>query len=608
METRDPKNRIMKSAMKVVYHLMILILNILFLSSCKKYLDRTPTNNPTDQDVFGTYESFQGFIDPNYAEIVDYNQWSQVTTMNYGGDVYSYNTLSSGSLGNNGEYLYIAGDPPNASSLFANSGSMPLGPYTTSGISTGGWRGIRVCNIALEHLDLLTDATNEEKNLIKGQIYFFRAFFHQGIIEAYGGMCYVDTVFASTDRLLLPRISYQDCTERIVQDYDKAIALLPGDWDSTVVGKAMGYGSNTGRATKGAAMAYRAKALLYASSPLMNRFSGASNYTYNIDYAQRAAAAGWDFINYNNTTHTYSLVPFSNYSDMFYKADGTMPWTAETIFQRMESRNGSAVFTDYIGRKLGGPVRFGGYDNCESVNQAFIDKFEMADGTRYKTEYDNDSARRWNNRDTRFMKNIITDRERWGFSPSTVINLYEGQGTDKTIQGGIALPYLVKKYWPKGVNGYDRMWDSYRTVVPRMRLAEVYLDYAEAVTVAYGPSGSPRGSGFTAVDAINIVRARCGMPAITAAAAGYANFLDLVRNERNVELCFEGHYWFDIRRWHIAHLTENKTIIDLHFDKDWTSFTRSVLFTRVFEDPKYYWLPIPKNFPVIIPFYQNPGW
>ncbi len=78
--------------------------------------------------------------------------------------------------------------------------------------------------------------------------------------------------------------------------------------------------------------------------------------------------------------------------------------------------------------------------------------------------------------------------------------------------------------------------------------------------------------------AINIVRARAGMPPVTAAATGYSSFMDLVRNERNVELCFEGHYWFDIRRWYIAHLPENKPIIDLKFDKAWTPST----FTRLY--------------------------
>ena len=75
-----------------------------------------------------------------------------------------------------------------------------------------------------------------------------------------------------------------------------------------------------------------------------------------------------------------------------------------------------------------------------------------------------------------------------------------------------------------------------------------------------------------------------------------------------VELCFESHYWFDIRRWYIAHLPENKQIIDLNFDYDWTSFTRSLYITKVFEDPKHYWLPLPKDIVFLYKeMYQNAG-
>ena len=118
-----------------------------------------------------------------------------------------------------------------------------------------------------------------------------------------------------------------------MQDYDKAIPLLPEDWDSTVVGGQM-IGANAGRITKGAALAYKQKHLLYAASPLMNHASG-NDYTYNKALCERAAAAGWEVIKLANKG-VYKLVPFSKYTDQFYKVDGTMPWTTETILQRVE--------------------------------------------------------------------------------------------------------------------------------------------------------------------------------------------------------------------------------------------------------------------------------
>jgi hypothetical protein len=148
--------------------------------------------------------------------------------------------------------------------------------------------------------------------------------------------------------------------------------------------------------------------------------------------------------------------------------------------------------------------------------------------------------------------------------------------------------------------------------MPHMRLADVYLIYAEAVTVAYGPTGRAPGATLTAVDAINVIRNRAGMPSTSvalAAANGYDSFMDLVRNERNVELCFEGHYWFDIRRWYIAHLQENKEIVDLQFPQNWSTFTRVKILDRVFDDPKHYWMPLPRSQSQLFEgFYQNPGW
>jgi hypothetical protein len=598
--------------MKSGYIISIVIASgILLFTSCDEYLDKTPDAVVSEKDIFSTYESFQGFIDANYAEILTYNHHYRTTSADFGGDVYSYVTWASGWLGNDGEYWYIAGGPDtghssNDPSLFnSDMDNSWWGPNTNSGIWAGGWRGIRVCNVALDNLHLLSEATEEERRLLEGQIYFFRAFFHAEIISAYGGMPYVDVAFAPDDDMNLPRINYQACTEKIVEDYDRAIELLPEDWDQTSRGS-QSPGTNTGRITKGAALAYKQKALLYAASPLMNKFSG-NDDSYNIALCERAAAAGWEMIQLARKG-VYSLVPFSNYSDNFYKTDGTMPWTSETVMQRVDDRYGQWDFISHVGL-LYAPSDAGAGQGCETVNQLFIDRFEMADGSRYKTEYDYDETKRWENRDPRFRQNIILDREKYGFHDRTLLNLYVGDGSSKTIVNSIALPYLIKKFWPKGVNKYDQMWTQFRFTSPRMRLAEVYLDYAEAVTVAYGPAGSPPGASLTAVDALNVIRERAGMPPVTAEATGYPDFMELVRNERNVELCFEGHFWWDIRRWYVAHLPEYKDIVDLSFDKDYTYFNRSVFLVRNFENPKHYWLPLPRNLVRLYEsMYQNPGW
>ncbi len=598
--------------MKAISFAFILVLGILLFSSCEEYLEKTPEATVTEQDVFGTYESFQGFLDANYGEIISYNTEYPTTTANMGGE--TLNNFTSWSPAYNtweGDYVYIAGADfysfaEEGTSLYMN-GQRGYGIYDDypnggGGIWTGGWRGIRKCNLALEKLPLLSDATEEEKRLIEGQIYFFRAYFHQQIIDAFGGMPYLDKVYSPNDDVQLERLTYHECAEKIVQDYDKAIPLLPVDWDLTVVG-GQRPGANTGRATKGAAMAYKAKVLLYAGSPLMNKFSG-NDYSYNVSYCERAAAAGWDMIQLARTG-IYELTNFDSIQNMFARKDGIAPWTKETIWQKTRRGGGQYDHESYIRRQYSFARMGGRY--CEQVNQLFVDKFEMADGTPYKIEYDSDNTKRWDYRDPRFRKNIIIDREQHGYDERSIILLYEGEGSDKTPINTLALPYLIKKFWPVGANGFDKDYANLHIITPGMRLAEVYIDYAEAVTVAYGPSGSAPGAGLTAVDAINIVRERAGMPGVSAEAPGYNSFLDLVWNEQAVEFCFEGHYWYDIRRWHVGHL--NLDCVDLVFDKDWTTFSRRVIKTRIFEDPKHYWLPLNRDQTLLYPgFYQNPGW
>jgi len=587
--------------MKTVNYIVCFIAGIFILTSCDKYLDKTPEAEVTDNDIFGNYTSFQGVVDDMYRYIVDYNSENLVSTCNLGPDV----DMAAGAA--TSAYNSAWGLYWKVIFLSTSQGNFKFGEgadYLGLGIWAGSWRGIRVANLTLKNLPLLKDATDEEKNLIAGQAYFFRAWFHWEIIKAFGGMPYVDTLFSADAELKFPRLTYQQTTERIVEDFTRAASLLPEDWDKTVTGGTHA-GANAGRATKGAALAFKAKALLFAGSPLMNAYSG-NDYTYDKVYMERAAEAAWEVIKLADKG-VYALVPFSNYRDMFAKNDGTWPWTTETIFQKVKKQVGENQFTSRHGRVFS-PSRFGGNNNKETVNQIFVDRFEMADGSRYKPEYDNDNARRWDDRDPRFRQNIIVDRDQWGLAAATVFQMYVG-GRDKGSSIGMFGPYVVKKFWPLGVNTFDKLWTNYRWVTPHMRLADVYLIYAEAANEAYGAAVKAPGADLTAVDAINKIRARANMPAVKATADGYASFRELVQNERSVELCFEGNYWFDLRRWYLAHLDINKQSVDLVFDKNWTKFDRAPIMTRVFDNPKHYWLPIYREQTQLYKeFYQNPGW
>lgn len=592
--------------MKINY-LLYFILGIFLFTSCEDYLEKTPEAEVTEQEIFNNYQSFQGFQDYNYAELPMQLKTYLAYTLMWGGEAAMQLSWGGERQMDDGNYWAQLGPSP-TSHLYQDDATRSYGDKTTWGVWVGGWRAIRNSNVCLEKLPLLTNATQEERDLIEGQARFFRAYFHGLIMEFFGGMPYIDTVYAPAAEMREPRLTYQECTERIIEDIDKAIPLLPEDWDETVVG-AQRQGANTGRITKGVALAFKQKFLLYAGSPLMNGFSG-GNFDYNKAYCERAAAAGWEMIKLANTGR-YSLVPMENYNDNFHNSNtGKVVWTSETIWCRLWYRRGTSYDYNHLRRNFI-PSYLGGLNNWPKyANQLIVDRFEMADGTRYKVEYDQDDDKRWKNRDTRFYKNFFVDRDKVGDHANAVARLYVGPESNARPTNHAETPYMIKKYWHWGANGLDKRHNILRIATPLMRLAEVYLDYAEAVTVAYGPNGSAPGSSLTAVDAVNIIRQRAGMPLVTSSAEGYESWMDLLRNERIVELIFEApHYWMDIRRWYVAHLPEYKPVVTLDFDKDWTYFNRRVHHTRVFENPKHYWMPIYKDQVQLYPeFYQNPGW
>lgn len=590
---------------KITRHWTFLIFFTFIFTSCEKYLDRTPEADITEEDIFGTFESYMGYIDFNYAEVTDLlGQYAPYVPYWGGEGLFIFGDKVTAA--NKGEYWSLIGR--GLVNYYWVNNRPRIGDWDyfgEGGIWYGGWRGIRRSNTALLNIDLL-QGSQEQKDIIKGQSYFFRAWFHEQIIEGFGGMPYADTIYEGTNVPHLPRLTYQETAERIDQDLDKAIDLLPINWDNTILGQDS-EGTNTGRISKGAAMALKGRFLLYAGSPLMNGFSG-KDFNYNVDLCKRSAAASWEVIKMADEG-IYSLVPWEEYSSLFHNNnDGTNVWTTETLWLKPSKVIGSLMWS--TARLHWHPTYLGAEGGMTTASQNFVDRFEMADGTRYKVEYDQDDTKRWENRDPRFRANIAVDREKVGDNVNSVWHGYVGDEPTARPGNQAASTYLINKFIPYGLNAFDNEWRNYQFRPSLIRLAEVYLNYAEAVTAAYGPMGKAPGANLTAVDAVNIVRTRAGMPPVTEAATGYDSFMDLIRNERSVELAFETNsYWVDIRRWYIGHLPENKPLYTLDFDKDWTYFNRNLHTLRVFDNPKHYWLPIYREQVQLYPeFEQNPGW
>lgn len=588
---------------------IILLTGFFVVSSCEEYLDKAPETDVVDTDVFGDFPRFQGFVEEMYQSLPD------LTRHQYGGSNWNW---SNDVLGRQFQIMasrfqlgqYTFWDTNQMSPFYGfpdepNDNNISQRDRQRRGVWDDGWYGIRLANMAIEKIDLMV-GTQEERDLILGQAYFFRAYFHYAILAAWGGIPYVEKAFTPNDKLDLPRLSYLETAEKVAADLERAIPLLPANWDETVVGQRT-LGNNKGRVTKGAAYGYLGKNWLYAASPLMNG-TVTGNYTYNEELCRKAAEAFNSLLKLADQGY-HSLVPWAEYHTNFWKIDNTVPRGPEWIWSSPIYGNSRNNYGEHMLLELGGQNR----DFYTPPTLEMINKFGMANGLPIdETGSGYDPMNPFANRDPRYYYSIVTDRDQILFYTTAFpLDTYAQFHVGGRHRVQAATGFGSKKFHAPGANNKDNRWgNNLYFQVTYMRLAHVYLMYAEAVNEGYnGPNGAAPG-GITALEAVNIVRRRANVPDVDGRfLTNREIFRNTIRNEIGVEMCFESHQWYDYRRWYIAHLMENRIKSRLDFDKDWTYFEPQQQLVIEFENPKHYWLPFREgDVSLYKEFYQNPGW
>lgn len=590
---------------------------VMFSFSCEDYLDKAPESILTQEEIFKDFDHAQGFVEEMYALMPYYAQGSWWQTDYLYGDEAIINTTWTPSV------------PTDRGDLMIWTGQHPLGgggdpardyPWERPGVWEGGFYGIRKANTIIENIDLMVNATQKEKNVILGQAYFFRAFFHFEIMRFWGRIPYIKEVLKDEYRLPRPA-TYKECALEANEDFKRAAELLPVDWDNEPYGQRT-LGENRMRITKGAAYAFQGKNLLFAGSPLMK---GSSNtYDYDRELCQMAVNAFSEVLKLDDEGR-YDLVSFDRYDEVFWKtpASNQIPGSTEYILsatgvpQWLTNEFGK-VFLDFNWAPRGAPV-------IESPTHNYIhNNFGMANGLsieddssgKYGTSLYKPSEE-FKNRDPRFYKWHFIDGDTVAFKKPSgsdsiymTAKLYTG-GINRSYNTGSQTGYFVKKFWPTGSNKWNDLWGRYTPFILSMRLTDVYLMYAEALLAATNSATTaPDFYHLTAEDAINIIRERAGVPHVHPLIVGNPQkFMDEVRRERAIELCYEGERWSDIRRWLLAHLEKYRKKTALDFPRDHSYFREYELVTRVCEYPKHYWLPIkPEQTQLYEGFPQNPGW
>ena len=636
-------------------------------TSCTDYLDKSPDSTVSAEQAFKNFTNFQGYVEQMYNCIPSKESNAYCTSFNWGEDEIMNTGLGDGhvtahfdlgdyrnwysnaqsflhrpSSGNPGEYL-----DPTSTNKFAHS-------------LEHAWYCIRKCNIGLANLDLMTDCTQEEKNFIKGQLLFFRAWWHEELIAFYGGMPYVDTVLDGSQVLTLPRLSYQECAKKCAEDFRAAADLLPNDWDKTTVGKKT-LGKNDIRITKVCALGYLGKVLLWSASPLNNlgkAEKGASKngdtYKYNTELAAQAADALAEAIGEVNSGKTpYALAEYkysniydhvadkssnSNFSDIFRTTgqDWKMPGSTEAIMRGPHiGENGSNWnFTKLWGPKLNGIVAHDALIHQPTAN--YVNYYGMANGLPLNDPDSGfDPTHPFKNRDPRFYHDIVFDG--FQYINTTIakesddyqfkyIQMYTGSNLRSSSANGCRTGYYTQKLVPHQCNKYDGMYEwggALQCDLPYMRLADLYLMYAEAGAAVQGANYKSSKLNLTAADAINVLRDRVKAGHV---ADKFINdqkkFMDEVRRERAVELAFEGFRWNDLQRWlllteypyNIKTSQEFKRVGNFDYtkndprDAEVTGWDEKTIVTRDFSE-KHYLLPLKESDVYLYPeFGQNPGW
>ncbi|MBC9797182.1 RagB/SusD family nutrient uptake outer membrane protein [Sinomicrobium weinanense] len=615
---------------KHLYTLLLVLLSCAILS-CEDYLDVDPDFGIAEDDVFSEYESARGYLDNCYEVLLDIHNWQS----QYLGRS-NINALSdeAGVIFNMSRIVNVIN-----TGSWINRGAE--GEIGWTGTGTPSWNqgkvignafyAIRIANKVIERIDDIPNMTQEEYDHLLGQAYFFRAWYTFQVIQRMGGMPRLDKAFGPDDDVDLPRLTYSENSEFIMEDLDKAIALLPGAWED----------AEYGRANKVAAMAVKEMAALYAASPLMQNGLESTQYLpYGQEWSERAAEYAHDVLAYIDEGAGGARVRLMNgneYEFIFYSEGAQV--TEESIWYRLDAGKrdqgrGFRVF--YLPQYFCGNNTGSDQTAYTNPTQNIVDMFEVLNNGRAypisdpRSGYDPQNP--YANRDPRFYNNILVPGEEWGVNQSgkpIYQELYVGgRDWNRTVNSSWTNArqlsgYMCKKFiWPEA-NGYSWQYRKYSVNTIYIRVSQVYLDYAEAMNEAYGPDSDPKGYGMTAVDAVNIIRNRVGMPDVRSElTASKETFRDKIRQERAVELMWENHRWHDLRRWMIAEEVFSDPIRGVRAnppaghkqvtDKSTLDFSYEVtdLTTeqRVF-DLKHYWYPMPQADALnLTNLKQNPGW
>lgn len=527
--------------MKTILKYIFTVVLFMQVSSCNTdFLNVAPEDRFGDDAVWGDPALVEAFVNEMYRGL------------NHG-----IRELMAGSLADESHFIHNYGS---AQVVQSNLTPADHGSFSRGDFDEFRWdllyTRIRQVNLFFENIEDVPFDDDEFKNRLLGEVHFLNAYFYHNLVRLYGGVPLVKSTFSLDDDFFIPRSTLDESIQYIVEECDLAASLLPLTHEA----------ENIGRATKGAALALKSRILLYAASELYNNTSWAGGYANPelISSTSGTRTAKWqaakDAAKAVIDLGIYSLQetgdPVKDYTDLFLLKD-----SKESIFSRyfIKSRGWEDGALPGLANGPNGYHNWGG----NTPIQELVDDYEMSDGSKFDWSNPAHAAAPYEDRDPRFYASILYDHAPWRPRPADTKDidpdgkviirdvetspgvwtpgLDTRDGPIEDWNGGYSGYYLRKFIDPGIEHEYAAAGGNQEAPWHFFRLGEIYLNYAEAC-IGLGEEDEAK-------TYLNMLRARAGMPDITE--TGQA-LIDRYQNERRIELAFEQHRYFDVRRWMIA--------------------------------------------------------
>lgn len=536
---------------KMKKHILIAAALMLSMSSCEDFLDTSLDTNQTNETLATSRGTIWAFANAFYAPI------------HYGYSAIDGNIFASAS---------DEAQQTSASSnvIYFNKGMVNANVNPLSYHYTNCYEGIRAANYFLDYVadgkgkallelnrNLITDAVNYERDLQSldwyiAEAHIARAYYYAELIKMYGGMPIIEQTMQQNGGEMVGRASYDECVEYIVNEIDTWKDKLAKDWSN--------FADREGRFTLGAALAIKSRVLLYAASPLHNPTDDNAKWV-------RAAQAANEFLTCGDIN--YSLD--SSYEN-YFKGETSLT-SPETIYLVRRAASNGLEQANY-------PIATPGGKSGVCPTENLVSQYEYVG--------EPDASNPYANRDPRLAASVVTNGSQWN---GRIIAEAPGETDDMAHANASPTGYYLKKFLTDELNLIQGQTAQHNWVA--FRYAEILLNYAEAMNEAFGPKSVPDGYVMSAQEALQMVRDRASVSLPAVNVSSIETFRNAVKHERQIELAFEDHRYWDLLRWKDAMNVLNQPVKGVKVSKSGDRYTYSVVdvASRVFYERNYY-LPL----------------